>query len=394
MLAMLLMAVLSMPASILTVDDGGSAQFTSIQAAIDAAAPGDVIEIQPGTYAGFTLAKSLTLLGPASGAKPSVITPVFVMGAVDFVIAGLRFDRVSVGGASRGTLHDCSLMATAEGSSSELLVHGEAQLLVSHCGIEGLHDSGGIAALVADAHAAFVACAIKGGHGHSTVGQVGGDGGPALRVDTGSDVMLANCKVVGGTCGEGGYFFDPWNGASGNGVRDIDSLVIARGGAISPGIQYDLEGKVGYSITVVNAVFVASDVSYDPLTTTGGDPVIEPVLAEPYLDLDGDAIPGTFIQAAIHGQPQLPGLLFVGLASGSVELPKLEEPLGLALPGVVIVPFVLPESGVQVFGATLPSVLGVEGTAFRMQAVFPQQASTAKPGTVVVSNPAVAVVRF
>ena len=39
-------------AKIITVDDDGPADFNSIQAAIDDASHGDVIEVQPGTYTG------------------------------------------------------------------------------------------------------------------------------------------------------------------------------------------------------------------------------------------------------------------------------------------------------------------------------------------------------
>jgi hypothetical protein len=38
----------------ITVDAGGTGQYTTIQAAEDAASPGDTIQVVPGTYAGFT----------------------------------------------------------------------------------------------------------------------------------------------------------------------------------------------------------------------------------------------------------------------------------------------------------------------------------------------------
>jgi hypothetical protein len=54
----------------ITVDDDGSADYTSIQAAIDAASPGDVIEVSPGTYVPTTtlrVDKALTIQGAGSG---------------------------------------------------------------------------------------------------------------------------------------------------------------------------------------------------------------------------------------------------------------------------------------------------------------------------------------
>jgi len=40
---------------VITVDDDGGADFSTIQAAIDDADEGDVVEVQPGTYTGCLL---------------------------------------------------------------------------------------------------------------------------------------------------------------------------------------------------------------------------------------------------------------------------------------------------------------------------------------------------
>jgi hypothetical protein len=59
-------------ASVITVDDDGDADFTTIQAAIDAASAGNVIEIAEGTYSGgLTIDKALTLQGVNSSAMSS-----------------------------------------------------------------------------------------------------------------------------------------------------------------------------------------------------------------------------------------------------------------------------------------------------------------------------------
>jgi hypothetical protein len=59
------LALASLPAAAGTwiVDDDGPADFTTIQAAIDAAAPGDVILVLGGTYPGFTFDTAVTVLG-------------------------------------------------------------------------------------------------------------------------------------------------------------------------------------------------------------------------------------------------------------------------------------------------------------------------------------------
>ena len=58
----------SLAAGILTVGPAGSgAQFTEIQAAVDAALDGDVILVRPGTYAAIVVEKPLRILGDGTG---------------------------------------------------------------------------------------------------------------------------------------------------------------------------------------------------------------------------------------------------------------------------------------------------------------------------------------
>jgi M6 family metalloprotease-like protein len=56
-------------AAVITVDDSGGADFTSIQAAVDAAAEGDTIEVRSGTYVeNVDVNKQLTLIGEGADA--------------------------------------------------------------------------------------------------------------------------------------------------------------------------------------------------------------------------------------------------------------------------------------------------------------------------------------
>lgn len=58
MMPWLLLFTLALPDTI-TVDGSGGGDFTTIQEAIDAASPGDLIRVLPGVYPGFDLDKPL-----------------------------------------------------------------------------------------------------------------------------------------------------------------------------------------------------------------------------------------------------------------------------------------------------------------------------------------------
>ncbi len=70
--AVCLLLVGSSAGDVWNVDPGGGGDYTTIQAAVDAAGPGDTINVAAGTYAErLSISKSLTLLGPQTGVDPT-----------------------------------------------------------------------------------------------------------------------------------------------------------------------------------------------------------------------------------------------------------------------------------------------------------------------------------
>lgn len=75
----------------LVVDAAGGGNYTTIQAAIDAAAAGDTIEVRSGDYAGFTLDKAVTVRGDGGAVVRADRAGQAVVTADGASIVGLRF---------------------------------------------------------------------------------------------------------------------------------------------------------------------------------------------------------------------------------------------------------------------------------------------------------------
>jgi hypothetical protein len=261
---------------------GPGVNFTDIPPAIAAAATGDILLVQTGTYSHFTLTgKGLRILG--SGATGP--TPVFVMNpgtngattTVDSIpggsiahLSGMRFlgplggppggaSRLEVLGAStRATLADLLVFApnsAPPASGGAALLVDAAQVRIVRCEFNGGTGadaaplgatSGGPGLLVrnaAEVHASSSILAGGTGGGGVCIGGPGGSGGPGARVESGSQVFLGDtlasgaapgCCFIspGASCGDGGDGIS----ADASFVRvSGDSTSIARGGSLPGG---------------------------------------------------------------------------------------------------------------------------------------------------------------
>ncbi len=194
--------------SVLLVGPGG---FAQIQTAINAAANGDVIVVQSGTYQPFTLAKNLTITA-APGATVDVVSTISALTLLQpphqARLVGLRFRSLFpvvphlvrvMGGIV--AISDCSIDTGSQTPTYPALLVQNAHVAMQRCAIfGGLMPSGtgamtgGDAVRVVNASLAAVDCMFFGG---DLSWDFSGPGGHAVFVDA-ADVHLVRCILLAG----------------------------------------------------------------------------------------------------------------------------------------------------------------------------------------------------
>jgi len=116
----------------LQVNPNDPAAFQTIQAAINAANPGDIITISPGIYEErLTIEKSLTLMGPPEGAtsvKGHIVIKKGTVNLLNLKLLSVRFhSEISIEGGDIVSIKDCDLEDTY------IIVRTETMVNVSHC---------------------------------------------------------------------------------------------------------------------------------------------------------------------------------------------------------------------------------------------------------------------
>ena len=228
-----------------------SGGYDEIQAAVDAAQPGDLILVRTGTYAGFVVdGKRLSIVADA-GAIVQVAGSVVIQNlpASGFVLlSGLN---VAVPGSAASSppglellgnagfvrLSDCEFRG-AQGASNASNV--------SNCSLVGPGSNG--VEIAGSARVLFQDCALIGGIGGTAFKKCkGGPGGDGLVTQT-SPVALYDCTIRGGTggrasdtLGDGGK-----GGTGGTGCRVLDYGIFAGGCDVDGGQGgYGLSGGDG-----------------------------------------------------------------------------------------------------------------------------------------------------
>src|SRR5262245_35504241 len=189
-------------ADVIVIDPAGGPGATALMQALAAAAPGDVLLLEPGDYEQdflvYLIDKGITLL-PASPGARITLGPVqveYVPAGQSVVLRGFDIHAFVGGGAPlvisqlRGTtwIEDCSVAGSAgQPSTSPFFAQ-----------------PGGEAAVVFQAHAIFRHCSFTGGAGGDAApGAEATWGGDALRVVALSQAALYDCTLVGGASGNG-----------------------------------------------------------------------------------------------------------------------------------------------------------------------------------------------
>jgi hypothetical protein len=179
---MLVLATVASAQATLIVGPGG---FATIQAAIDAAANGDIVVVRPGSYTNFSCNRGLTIRGDGTGAV-SVSGPFLslVQLAVGqrFTLADLRFEGLLIAGGI-GNLDRCEFTGT------QTIAVTATRLVMQDCAV-----TPSLASAVGTGQAAFVAINSE---VHAAGGSFVGPDQQGLIGAAGSGLSLINSRFHG-----------------------------------------------------------------------------------------------------------------------------------------------------------------------------------------------------
>ena len=397
-------------AEVLVVAPSG---FTTVQAAVDAAASGDVILVRGGAGGTFTVAgKSLTLVGDggtdAACVMPQLFGNVMGQGSQHNVVSGIGAGGVVV---LRGLLLSGLEVTDVQGTvwvedcviqtvSPAMRATSCQRLVVTHStltGPFGFIDAGayfwgavGGALELIDTHAAVSDSVLSGGDGKGFgVTQVGPSsnesGGDGLRVSGGS-LSLQGCTLSGGDGGLGGSWmvgFCTNGGDGGAGLRVLGGAQVslldssATGGAGGPG-----PGSSGCE-------FAGGQDGADgePVAAPSGS-VLELSGVAAGLQVAGPVREGEDVELAVEGTPGAFVTLLLSFAPGLQPVGKVVGPIQVALPTLMLSIGVLPAGGELVVHANLPNL---PASLLSIQAFLQAVIAGPAPGSLQSSAPSVLV---
>jgi hypothetical protein len=400
---------LALAPQVFTVDDSGGADFTDLPAAIAAVPIGATLKVMPGNYSAFTLAKRLEILGPASGAKPTVAGESKIQNATSVELAGLKLVELIVENMNgRVRIDECEIghggiSGFAEIATFRLTNCAQAEitrcLLQGKTGDDNWVESPGLE--IYGSNAAVVDCQIYGGDGATvysgfTCPGCGYPGQPGIRIDLASNVIVAGSLVEGGFGAAGQAFCGCPSFSGGAGIEVWAGSTLDLRGSPSDTVQYIGPFSGGFFATF--AVSGLGSASISGVTLLGGPTLVSPGItatypspARPYLEIAGSAAPGAMRELRLYGPAGSSAVVGVGLAPLLFGIPGLEGLIWLD-PSAMLQQFgkvALGQSTPATFMWTMPTASSALGLSAIVQAVFPQAG-----GTLLATNPSNMVVRF
>jgi hypothetical protein len=343
-------------ASTWIVDDNGGpgVDFTSISAAVAVAAPGDVILVHSGTYAGFTLQGGVLVLGEANVQVTGNIT-------IANVGAGPRATVARM--ATRGILvSHCTACVTLEDivarpTLTDVTAFGyffaaievEASADVRLRGVDATclpADGGGPNALrVDDSRVEITHSLLQGRDGFDQFDSFAADGGDGMQVHGVSDVHLSLSTVRGGKGadhGDGGDLSGLLISDGGAGIRLVDfwsKLLVTgvpanlvRGGQAGLGDTCQYDGHPGNGIVVglgASARVSGATIQGATYAIDCGGAAVPAIMgtylsanpADPSLSVSGTIAQGQLVTYTLHGAPGSAARLRLGRQAVVQDLP-------------------------------------------------------------------------
>ena len=264
----------------LVVDASGGGDFLTIQPAVDAALPGEVVLVRGGVYPSFVLDKPISVLAEAvaPGANSVVAGPVLVRdipAGTRAGLAGLFVEKLFFQDSAGTVLCDAlgiapSSVSAGPGDDYAIEVVDCADVRWRQVGLNPGNGSGRGGVLVVRSRLEMDGAAIDGARGIAGVaGQpTGGDGGHGIVCTDGSLVHVANSRVRGGQGGPALFSPGPglWDGGTGGDAIVVESgaSLVANGtiemelfggwagkGSINGQLGCPLEGPAGTAVHVM-----------------------------------------------------------------------------------------------------------------------------------------------
>lgn len=271
------------------VDDtpGPGVNFTSLPAAVAAAASGDTLRIRDGNYAGFSVSgKALTLRQDGAGTVTigAVEVTAVPTGAV-FVLSNLRLDKLG-----------------QTGPLAALQVGG-GTVVALDCDMSGVQGSGNGLRLESGAVVHAHRCAMSGGDAGASSGQLIAIGLPGAWIADGAKLVAVDCDFVGGDVPYSSSAFAAWGGAGiqSDGtveLRDVDVF----GGDVSP--SYYSQGSGGFGAACYSGTMLLAGDS----SVTGGQAA--PLFGYPgpaVVELNGEVVVHAGVTLVPNGAPVTSG---------------------------------------------------------------------------------------